>query len=189
MMASLEASIRAEAMRASNDLAGMIGRVNRMIYAASAEDRYATLFYGQYDPASRRLSYVNAGHCAPMLFRCAKSPDAGPVAPGQRTKKIDRLDQAGGAVVGLMPDCPYEQADACISPGDVLVVYTDGISEAMNQALEEWGEQRLIAAVSSADGQPAEQIIARILEAADAFAAGAPQHDDMTLVVLRARPD
>lgn len=189
MMASLEASIRAEAIRAGNDLAGMIGRVNRLIYDASAEDRYATLFYGQYDPALRRLSYVNAGHCAPILFRFAKSLDGGPVAPRQGAIKVDRLDQAGGPVVGLMPDCPYEQADVCMSPGDVLIVYTDGISEAMNQALEEWGEQRLIAAVSSADGQPAEQIIARILKAADAFAAGASQHDDMTLVVLCARPD
>jgi len=65
------------------------------------------------------------------------------------------------------------------------VIYSDGISEAMNQSLEEWGEKRVMEAVASADGQHADALIARIMQAADGFAAGAPQHDDMTLVILR----
>jgi len=175
MMASLEASLRAEAMRAGDDLGGMIARVNNMVFDASAEDRYATLFYAQYDPRTRRVTYVNAGHCAPMLFRHGQAGNGA----------VERLDQAGGPVVGLMPECPYEQAHVSMQPGDVLVVYTDGISEAMNLSLEEWGERRLMAAVSSADGQPADALIKHIVECADSFAVGAPQHDDMTLVVLR----
>ena len=183
-MASLEASLRAEAMRAGNDVAGLITRVNRMLYDASTEDRYATLFYAQYDPAARRLTYVNAGHCPPILMRHSAAhpaPAGNPAAP-----TMERLDKAGGTVVGLLPDCDYEQAEVVLAPGDLLVVYTDGFSEAMSPSLEEWGEPRLFHAVASCDGLPAKDSIAKIMQAADAFASGAPQSDDMTLVILRA---
>jgi sigma-B regulation protein RsbU (phosphoserine phosphatase) len=178
-MASLQASLRADAMRAGNDIAGLITRVNAMLYDASTEDRYATLFYAQYDPAARRLSYVNAGHCPPILLRCATKN-------GAERAKVERLDQAGGTVVGLLPECAYEQAEVSLSPGDLLVIYTDGFSEAMSPALEEWGEKRLFDAVSCCDGLPAKDSITKIMHAADAFASGAPQSDDMTLVILRA---
>jgi sigma-B regulation protein RsbU (phosphoserine phosphatase) len=174
-MASLQASLRADAMRAGNDIAGLITRVNAMLYDASTEDRYATLFYAQYDPAARRLSYVNAGHCPPILLRNAA-----------KTGAVERLDQAGGTVVGLLPECAYEQAELFLAPGDLLVIYTDGFSEAMSPNLEEWGEERLIETVATCCGLPARDTIARIMQSADSFAAGAPQSDDMTLVVLRA---
>jgi sigma-B regulation protein RsbU (phosphoserine phosphatase) len=172
-MASLQASLRAEALRAGQNLAALIAHVNHMVYDASTEDRYATLFYAEFDPAARRLTYVNAGHCPPILVRGA---------PGQ---VIERLDQAGGTVVGLVPDASYEQAQVELAPGDLLVIYTDGFSEAMNPKLEEWGEKRLLEAVKSSDGLPAPEAIRRIMQAADAFASGAPQSDDMTLVILR----
>ena len=175
-MASLQASLRADAMRAGDDIAGLVTRVNRMLYDASAEDRYATLFYAQYDSATRRLSYVNAGHCPPILCRNAASC-------GDRS--VERLDKAGGTVVGLLPDCIYEQTEVSLSPEDLLVIYTDGFSEAMNPSLEEWGEKRILTAVTSCNGLPAKDSIAKIMQAADAFASGAPQSDDMTLVILR----
>jgi sigma-B regulation protein RsbU (phosphoserine phosphatase) len=174
-MASLQASLRADAMRAGNDIAGLITRVNAMLYDASAEDRYATLFYAQYDPVTHRLSYVNAGHCPPILLRSAAKHGA-----------IERLDQAGGTVVGLLPECAYEQAEVSLAPSDLLVIYTDGFSEAMNPDLTEWGEERLIEAIATCNDFPARGCITRIMQAADAFAAGAPQSDDMTLVILRA---
>jgi sigma-B regulation protein RsbU (phosphoserine phosphatase) len=174
-MASLQASLRADAMRAGNDIAGLITRVNAMLYDASTEDRYATLFYAQYDPAAHRLSYVNAGHCPPILLHAAAKHGA-----------VERLDQAGGTVVGLLPECAYEQAEVSLAPGDLLVIYTDGFSEAMNPDLTEWGEERLIQAIVACNGFPARDSITRIMQAADAFAAGAPQSDDMTLVILRA---
>jgi sigma-B regulation protein RsbU (phosphoserine phosphatase) len=174
-MASLQASLRADAMRAGNDIAGLITRVNAMLYDASTEDRYATLFYAQYDPATHRLSYVNAGHCPPILLRSAA-----------KSGTVERLNQAGGTVVGLLPECAYEQAEVSLSPGDLLVIYTDGFSEAMSPYLEEWGEHRLIDAIAACNGQPAKDSIAKIMQAADAFASGAPQSDDMTLVILRA---
>jgi len=178
-MASLQASLRAEAMRAGNDIAGLITRVNHALYDASTEDRYATLFYAQYDPSARRLTYVNAGHCPPILVRNAARAHAANGAA------IERLDKAGGTVVGLLPACDYEQAELALSPGDLLVIYTDGFSEAMSPQLEEWGETRLLTAVSCCDGLPAKDSISKIMQAADAFAAGAPQSDDMTLVILR----
>jgi sigma-B regulation protein RsbU (phosphoserine phosphatase) len=174
-MASLQASLRADAMRAGNDIAGLITRVNAMLYDASTEDRYATLFYAQYDPTTHRLSYVNAGHCPPILLRSTANHAA-----------VERLDQAGGTVVGLLPECAYEQAEISLAPGDLLVIYTDGFSEAMNPNLEEWGEERLIHAIASCAGLPAKDSISKIMQAADAFASGAPQSDDMTLVILRA---
>jgi sigma-B regulation protein RsbU (phosphoserine phosphatase) len=146
-----------------------------MLYDASTEDRYATLFYAQYDPAARRLSYVNAGHCPPILLRSAA-----------KNGTVERLDQAGGTVVGLLPECAYEQAELFLAPGDLLVIYTDGFSEAMSPSLEEWGEERLIETVAACGGLPARDTITHIMHSADAFAAGAPQSDDMTLVVLRA---
>jgi sigma-B regulation protein RsbU (phosphoserine phosphatase) len=181
-MASLQASLRADAMRAGNDIAGLITRVNSMLYDASTEDRYATLFYAQYDPATHRLSYVNAGHCPPILVRGAASNGA---KNDPKNSNVDRLDKAGGTVVGLLPECGYQQAEVRLTPGDLLVIYTDGFSEAMNPHLEEWGENRLILAIAACKGLPAKDSIARIMQAADAFASGAPQSDDMTLVILR----
>jgi len=88
--------------------------------------------------------------------------------------------------VGLLPECAYEQAEVSLAPSDLLVIYTDGFSEAMNPNLTEWGEERLIEAIATCNGLPARDSITRIMQAADAFAAGAPQSDDMTLVILRA---
>jgi len=182
-MASLQASLRADAMRAGNDIAGLITRVNSMLYDASTEDRYATLFYAQYDPATHRLSYVNAGHCPPIYVSSGTNNG---LKNDPQNSKVDRLDKAGGTVVGLLPECTYEQAEVCLTPGDLLVIYTDGFSEAMNPHLEEWGENRLISAITTCKGLPAKDSITRIIQAADAFVCGAPQSDDMTLVILRA---
>jgi len=176
MMASLEASLRAEAARAGGDLGQMIGRVNQLIYDASGEDRYATLFYAEYDPAQHLLTYVNAGHNAPILLQ-------------EGCTSVERLDEGGGPVVGLIPECTYRQATVSLNPGDMLVIYTDGISEAMNPELEEWGEGRLIAAARESTGSCSAEVVGQIMEAAAGHAGGAPQSDDMTLVVVRAVKD
>jgi phosphoserine phosphatase RsbU/P len=174
-MATLQASLRGEATRAPDDLAALVGNVNRLVFEASSSSRYATFFYGQYNPASRQFNYVNAGHNPPMLFHCST---------GKWT--ISRLE-TGGTVVGLLESFPYQQAAVTIAPGDILVAFTDGISEAMNHADEEWGEDQLKETMQGCmDLGPAETI-RRIMLAADTFVAGAKQHDDMTLVVLHAQ--
>jgi sigma-B regulation protein RsbU (phosphoserine phosphatase) len=171
MMASLEASLRALAA-VVQDPAELMERVNSLVYQASAANRYATLFYAQYDPASRRLSYVNAGHNPPIVLR----QSAG-------SYEVLRLE-TGGPVIGLLPQ-RYRQGVFCHESGDLVVLFTDGISESMNARFEEWGEDRLIALVKTCYGSPPAEMMHRILTGAEAFAAGAPQHDDMTVVVLR----
>jgi sigma-B regulation protein RsbU (phosphoserine phosphatase) len=99
-------------------------------------------------------------------------------------REVARLD-AGGPVIGLMEDCCYCEGRVALARGDVLVAYTDGISEAMNALDEEWGEGRLMSAVRTNLAVPARTLIDRVMTSADAFVAGAPQHDDMTLVVVR----
>jgi sigma-B regulation protein RsbU (phosphoserine phosphatase) len=171
MMASLEASLRALAS-VIDDPAELMDRVNTLVYQASTANRYATLFYAQYDPANRLLSYVNAGHNPPMVLRnCSGSC------------QVLRLE-TGGPVIGLLPH-RYQGGVFAHEAGDLVVLFTDGVSESMNVRYEEWGEERLIEFVKTCRGLPVVEGMRRILAAAQAFAAGAPQHDDMTLVVLR----
>ncbi|MBV8072748.1 MAG: PP2C family protein-serine/threonine phosphatase [Acidobacteriaceae bacterium] len=171
MMASLEASLRALASVIDHP-AELMDRVNRQVLQASAANRYATLFYAQYDPVSRRLSYVNAGHNPPVVLRNSGG-----------SYQVLRLE-AGGPVIGLWPH-RYEQGLFSHELGDLVVLFTDGVSESMNARLEEWGEDRLIEFAKASHGLPALDSVRQILAGAEAFAAGAPQHDDMTLVVLR----
>ena len=173
-MASLQASLRSEATRAPDDLAALMSNVNRLLHEALASNRYATFFYGQYDPASHQLTYVNAGHNPPLLFH-----------PCNGECHVSRLE-ACGTVVGLLEDASYQQASLLIAPGDILIAFTDGISEAMNAAEEEWGEEQLIHTVKGCVGLPPAEIITCIMRTADTFVAGAKQNDDMTLVVLSA---
>jgi sigma-B regulation protein RsbU (phosphoserine phosphatase) len=172
MMASLEASLRGQAS-VGHDLAELMTRVNSLVYQASSANHYATSFYAEYDPRSRQLSYVNAGHNPPAILR--KSAGA---------CQVFRL-ATGGPVIGLLQQGYYQQASFPLKPGDLIVLFTDGVSESMNARNEEWGEDRLIEFAKTCHGVPALEAITRILAAAEAFAAGAPQHDDMTLVVLR----
>jgi sigma-B regulation protein RsbU (phosphoserine phosphatase) len=112
---------------------------------------------------------VNAGHNPPVVLR------------GETVLRLD----ADGPVVGLLPQAQYGQSWLVLAPGDILLAYTDGISEAMTMDDEEWGEERMIAAAQAFSELPAAQMIERMIAAADAFTAGAPQHDDMTLVIVK----
>jgi sigma-B regulation protein RsbU (phosphoserine phosphatase) len=171
MMAGLEASLRALA-RVVHDPAELIERVNGLMYEASASNLYATLFYAQYDPGTRRLSYVNAGHNPPVVLRNRAG-----------SYQVLRLE-TGGPVIGLLPH-RYQRGVFAHEAGDQVVLFTDGVSESMNARDEEWSEDRLIEFAKTCHGLSALEGVRRILAAAEAFAAGAPQHDDMTLVVLR----
>lgn len=170
LMASLQASLRGQRLSGPADLAQLMTNLNFLIHEASPDNRYATFFYGELDPATRTLSYVNAGHNAPMLFRA--------------TGGAERLT-ATGPVVGLIEAGRFEERSVVLDPGDVLLVYSDGISEAMNVSDEEWGEDQLAAAASAAFPCNPQQLIDTLFVAADAFAGGAKQHDDMTVVVVR----
>ncbi|MBV9267377.1 MAG: SpoIIE family protein phosphatase [Acidobacteriaceae bacterium] len=172
MMASLQASLRGQTIAPCETLAEMIQHVNRLVFESSSDNRYATFFYAEYDPKTRSIRYVNAGHNAPILSR------------NHSQKYVLRLED-GGTVLGLFPDAPYREAKVDTRPGDMVVAFTDGISEAMNAREEEFGEERLIDTVRRCNSRTAAELITCILDQVDAFTAGAPQHDDMTLVVMR----
>jgi sigma-B regulation protein RsbU (phosphoserine phosphatase) len=171
LMATLRAYLRGQTIRGQSDLAAMIGNLDRLVYESSAPNRYATFFYGEYDAATRTLRYVNAGHNPPVLVRSSG--------------EIVRL-ATGGPVVGLLPECHYQQGCTTLQPGDVLVGFTDGVSEAMDAQMREWGEDQLVTEIEANRSLPPKTLIDYIIRRADAFAAGAPQYDDMTLVVIRA---
>lgn len=177
MMASLRASLRTLAPVHRTDAAELIQHVSRLLYESSTSNRYATLFYAEFDPASSVLTYVNAGHNPPALIR---------------DREILRLEPTG-TVAGIFPDSPYSQVKLALNPGDILLVFSDGISEAMNAGGEEWGEEKLIERLRELLHDPedpqhprtAQQYISSISLAVDEFAASAPQHDDMTILVFR----
>jgi phosphoserine phosphatase RsbU/P len=173
MMATLQASLRSQTLRPGESPAGMLELMNKLVYEGSASNRYATFFYGQYSAQSRSMVYVNAGHDAPIV--CRKNGG---------NHQILRLER-GGTVLGLFPDVSYQEGCVQLYKGDVVVGFTDGISEAMNAKDEEWGEGRLIDAVCECEGRNASDVISYILRRVDAFTEGARQHDDMTLVVMR----
>jgi sigma-B regulation protein RsbU (phosphoserine phosphatase) len=169
LMASLQASLRGQRLSGPADLAQLMTNLNFLIHEASPENRYATFFYGELDPKTRRLDYVNAGHNAPMILRAGGA--------------LERM-RATGPVVGLVEGGRFGQESVSLAPGDVLLVYSDGISEAMNASDEEWGEEQLAAAARAAIPCGAQELIDKLFVAADGFVAGAVQHDDMTVVVV-----
>lgn len=175
MMASLQASLRGQALHSGDDLAGLMTHVNTLVYEASTTNRYATFFYAQYEPSTLRLSYVNAGHNPPFLLRSANE--------GIEVIKLEE----GGPVVGMLPSilARYSQGEIQMMPGDLLVGFTDGISESMNPAEEEWSEDALLEELKPLTQQPSREILEHIVAAADKFADGAKQHDDMTMIVVR----
>ena len=172
MIASVQSSLRTAALFTGEDLATLLKIVNLQAYASSLADRYATVFYGVFDKATRTLRYVNAGHTPPIVLR--------------RYGSIDTLE-TGGAPVGMFPDSRYEEGVAQLDPGDVVIAYTDGVIEAENQSGEEWGVQGLLNASAARAGQSdenAEQLVRSIFNSMDNFTQGC-QKDDATLTVLR----
>jgi sigma-B regulation protein RsbU (phosphoserine phosphatase) len=178
LMAGLRASLRSLTRKSNGDLAAMMSEVNELVYESSASHRYATFFFAQFDTLNRRLSYVNAGHNPPAVVRRNGKPGA---------PEIIRLE-AGGPVIGLMEKCDYVQSAVVLQPGDIMIAFTDGISEAMNHEEEEWSEERLIDCLACYPDMPAAALVKCLMEAADEFAAGAPQHDDMTLLIMKVSP-
>ena len=172
MIASVQSSLRTAALFTGNDLAALLKIVNLQAFASSLTDRYATVFYGVFERATRTLRYVNAGHTPPIILRHHGS--------------IDTLE-TGGAPVGMFPDSSYEEGAVQLDPGDVVITYTDGVIEAPNQSGEEWGVQRLLQATAAwarLGTENAEHLVRSIFNAMDDFSRGC-QTDDATLTVLR----
>lgn len=146
----------------------IVERVNTVIRHAALSGTFVALFYGQLS-AGGTLEYCNAGHEPPLLL-------------GHGIMR--RLD-VGGMVLGPIPSARYESGTAALDPGDLLVLYTDGISERVNASGDFFGSERVEFVASTLLNEPARFVAASLLDAVDAFAAGMPAHDDMTVLVIR----
>lgn len=170
LMAALQASVRGQAMNGVSDLGRFFATVNKLIYDMSPKSHFATLFYGQIE--SGRLRYGNGGHSPCLLLRAEGEHEwLTPSGPG----------------VGMSVRSRYVEATTALRPGDVLIAYTDGFTEAMNATKEEFGDARLQAVAEQVRTLPVNGILQSIFTAVDAFTAGAPQHDDMTLIAIRVK--
>lgn len=173
LMASLQASLRAQALHEHSNLSALIADVDRLVYASSPDHLYASLFYGEYDPATRVLQYVNAGHNAPMVLRW-KEKKCG----------VFRL-KALGTPVGLLQSSEFAAKSFQMQIGDVLVAYTDGVTEAENSEGEQWGHRRLENLVRGCRNYTPKKTARCILDELANYCAGRSQKDDITLLVLQ----
>jgi phosphoserine phosphatase RsbU/P len=197
LMSVVQASLRSQAGSVSPT--ELVASMNRLLYRSAARNRFASLFYAEFDEATDLLTFVNAGHNPPLLVR-GEGPEAGAAGRGELRASeggtavavaaapatVQRLC-TGGLVIGALAAVRYEQDVVQLAPGDLLVAYTDGVTEAFDAAGEEFGEDRLRSVVEGAAGRPAADVAQAIVDAVRAFSIDTPQHDDITLVVARVR--
>jgi sigma-B regulation protein RsbU (phosphoserine phosphatase) len=181
LMANLQANLRSQCAMDAEDLQRMLTSVNRSFCENTGDASYATLFFADYDDSSRRLRYANCGHLPPLLLSAAGSGENGAAGGG----KVVRLDPTS-TVVGLFDNWKCEVAELDLAPGDTLVLYTDGITEARNTAGEEFGETRLVETLQYSCHLPVESLLRAVVRAVQQFTGG-EQQDDITLVVARSR--
>jgi serine phosphatase RsbU (regulator of sigma subunit) len=171
LMATFQASLRTLSVTQST-LPELIASMNR--YACTNSQgglRFTTAFLAELDPATRTLTYINAGHNQPMLCR--------------KSGALERLD-AGGLPIGISADAPYQSGSVVLAPGDWLVIFTDGVVEAMNTRGEEYGEERLLAMIAGGSNAPPAEMMQRIMINLDGFVGNTPQHDDVTCLLVKA---
>jgi len=171
LMANLQANLRSRYAIALDDLPRLLKSVNQLFYENTPDDRYATMFFAVYDDRIRELEYANCGHNAPLLFRTNGT--------------LERLD-ATSTVIGLFSDWGCVTRRVTFTPGDLLVIYTDGVTEAIGADGQEFGESQLCETVRANLRLSPEELLTAIPDAVQKFSVG-EQFDDLTLVVARAR--
>ncbi|HEX6383442.1 MAG TPA: PP2C family protein-serine/threonine phosphatase, partial [Anaerolineae bacterium] len=150
--------------------ADILMRVNEIIINDAQSDLFVTLFYAVWQPQSRLLAYANAGHNPPLLLR--------------QSGKTQLLS-GDGMALGVLPNVKIEGKVVSVHPGDTLVIYTDGVTEAMNEDFDEFGMSRLHLTADTHKYRSAREIVEAIMRAVRDHAGGTPQFDDLTLVVMK----
>jgi serine phosphatase RsbU (regulator of sigma subunit) len=173
LMASLQASLRAQTMHPHSDLSDLIADVDRLVLASSPKHLYASLFYAEYDASKRLLHYVNAGHNAPMVLR------------GKGSQCTVFHLKPSGPPLALLEGAEFESKTFQLKQGDLFVAYTDGITEWENPSDEFWGERRLENVLRACSESSPERITVRVLAEISDFSKNGTQRDDMTLMVIR----
>jgi sigma-B regulation protein RsbU (phosphoserine phosphatase) len=169
-MAFSRTLLRAKACR-NPGVGRMIESVNNFINEEPHSDMFVTLFYGVLDDENNKLTFVNAGHNPPLLWK-------------NETKDIIKLS-TGGVVLGAMKGLKMDEKTINIDPGDLLVLYTDGVTEAVNKQEAQFGEEHLIKLIQKNHNLQVEDLKNKIIDEVYDFASGTPQADDITLLVLR----
>jgi sigma-B regulation protein RsbU (phosphoserine phosphatase) len=169
LMANLQATLRSQILQGL-PVAMCLERANSLIFRSTAPDRFATLFYGVLDQREHTLRYANAGHNPPLLL-------------GQGIEPLPLRE--GGTVLGCFERSSYREGDVRMNPGDVLVIYSDGISEAADIAGEQFGEKRIAEVVATNPGGSAESHLGHVIDAARNHTGAAEPSDDMTVVVIK----
>jgi sigma-B regulation protein RsbU (phosphoserine phosphatase) len=171
LMSNLQATFRISALHAKSTAEAM-HLVNNQIIQTTSVEKFATLFYGVFDSKSRSLEYTNAGHNFPIHW-----------SPNRDCLFL----KEGGLVIGVLKDAPYQSAKIQLLPGELIVFYTDGVTEARNKKEDEFGEARLIDVISRCSHKPAESILETILDSVTVFTDGDLESDDLTLVVMKVK--
>lgn len=169
LMANLQATLRGQSAH-DIPVSETITRSNALLYRSTDPEKFATLFVGVLDPATGRIAYCNAGHDRPILFR------------GDGT--VERLIE-GGLALGVLESFGYDEGVATLAPGDVLVLYSDGIPEANDELGNFFGEERLIACIRENAGLGASELMSAIVDAVGRHEHGAARADDLTIVIVK----
>jgi sigma-B regulation protein RsbU (phosphoserine phosphatase) len=150
-------------------------RLNHLLCMKTALERFVSLFWCYFDPTHSVLNYINAGHLPPLLVRKTARDEF----------EVHRLDEGGGPVLGLLPGARYEQAEITVLPGDLLVVFSDGVLEAANAEDEEFGEERILLAIEQNWSGSPREICDGVLAQVRQFLGKESPHDDQTLMIVR----
>lgn len=169
LMANLQATLRGQTLHMSS-CKESLARSNKLLFQSTDSNKFITLFMAILDSEKHELHYSNAGHNHPYLF----SGDGEP-----------RQLATGGTVLGFLEDFNYEEETLSIHPADVLLIYSDGVTEAMNESEEEFGEERLTSIVQDSLDLSSSNIVDTIIKNIHSFVGKTPQSDDITLVVLQ----
>ena len=173
VMATLQAALRAQTLSLRPAIQTLIQNVNLVVHESSPAEFFASLFYAEYEPASRLLTYVNAGHNPPVVAR-----------RNYGRCKVVSLN-SGGVPVGALKESRYDSDTFQLEPGDVLIAYTDGLTESENSGGTAFGQERLKRILCSCSAEQPKGILDHILRELSAHSAGFPQADDLTLIVMR----
>jgi sigma-B regulation protein RsbU (phosphoserine phosphatase) len=172
LMASLQSSLHAQLTIGANggiSTSAIVSRLNRQFYENSPPEKYATFYCGVYDDDQGSLLYTNAGHLAPILVRCGT---------------VLRLE-SNGMAVGMFPDFPFEQTSLDLQRGDLLIAFTDGITESENSRGEQFGEERLTELLIHTSDRPLDDIVQTVTEAVRNWASDPDNQDDTTILLAR----
>jgi sigma-B regulation protein RsbU (phosphoserine phosphatase) len=187
-MASLQAMLRIHSEEHWNSPERLTGDINRHLCQATEASRFASFFYAVYDAGNRLLTYVNAGHNPPMVLRLngGNNRSLGAEAYGKPGAEfsIIRLD-ATGMVLGVDPSTEYKSSSIKMEDGDILVIFTDGVTEAMDKGENEFGEDNLVSVLSGLIHLPAREIAQEVAAAITRHQGAAPQADDITIIVAK----